>query len=108
MDAQSGATGEIANVDRTFDVCLHEELHPPESGWRQAASLMASPRGSRLVQPVSKVSDMPLLHVPRGSKDLYDQREFFLRECGEHRGTPVPQRLPDAIDPCARVRRQFK
>ena len=68
MDAESGASGEIANVDRTIDVRLDEHLHAPQGGWRQAAALMALPRRGRLVEPLAKVGDVPLLDVPRGSK----------------------------------------
>jgi hypothetical protein len=53
MNAQPGATGEITYVDRTFDIRLHEDLDAPECGWRQAASLMASPGCGGLVQPTS-------------------------------------------------------
>jgi len=107
IGAESGAAGQIANRDRTIDVRLDEDPNPLQGGRRQAAALMASPCRRRLVEPLTQVGEVPLLNLARGSEHAHDDREFVGREGGEHLGATVPQRLPDAIDPLARVRRQF-
>ena len=68
---------------------------------------MAFPCSRRLIEPLPKVGEVPLLNLARGSENTHDEQEFVWRECCEHLGATVPQRLPDAIDPLARVRRQF-
>jgi hypothetical protein len=107
MKAESGAAGEIAKVDRTLDVRLDEHLNPLQCGRRQAAALVAFPRCRRLAEPLPQVDEVPLLNLARGSENTQDEREVVRREGGEHLSATVPQRLPDAIDPLARVRRQF-
>jgi len=74
MNARSSALGEIADVDRFFKVRLDENLHPPKSGWGEAAALMASPRRSGLVQPASQDCDMALLLPVQRNDRLCEQR----------------------------------
>lgn len=107
MDAESGASGEVRNVDRTIKVRLDKYLHTTQGGRRQPAALMALPCCGRLVEPSPKVREVALLHVACGSKDVRHQRKFFWRERREHLGAAVPQWLPDAVDPLARVWSQF-
>ena len=106
IEAELGAPRKVVEVNRPFEIGLDKELHAPQRRRREPAAEVRLPGGRRgrpAIFSAPGAAPARRAHAP----ETCHHRQIPGRVRLEQPATLFPQRLPDALDPLARMFGQF-